>query len=338
MTTIKEFLKQMIESGKPVREAMASDGAATAPVGPAIGDVREGGGDEMNTTTNTASFLATETQLALLEQDFDRAPISAVPNLALLSTIPAPTDEPLPAPAEPTPADFVMPPTSYMHQGRRIELICDGVCVDCARCGMTLTDAVSIERALGPDCSQKGYDEEAVNSDEMQAFIDLAEYPELCNYLTAKYKPLGVRGLMNGLVKIASLNRRAAGLHASICDAIESLGYRRLAASLRDSIAVVEIKESKRDPSCYQVWVKKGEWTYQFGNELKRISGLNQYSRMRPGDNKGVLVPKSAKRGLWEAMLKFYSGYVAKTPAGTIKISRKLVEENKDRPSSPPSA
>lgn len=233
--------------------------------------------------------------------------------------------------------DFVMPPTSYMYKGRRYELICEGTCVECARCGLVLTDSVSIERGLGPLCSAKGYVEDPKNSDEMQAFIDLVEYPELCAYLTDKYKPLGVRGLMNGLVKIASLNRRSPGLHSSICDAIDSLGYHRLSGSLRDSIATLEVKNSEKDPSCYSVWVKKSEWSYTWQNELKRISGLDKYDRMRPGDNKGVLVPKTAKRGLWEAMLKHYGGHVAKTPYGTIKIERGVVDTNKDRPSNPPS-
>lgn len=335
---VKRFLLSLL---KPGEEPGAVD--PTAP------SVPGSGGDDMNTTTATAedTFYANEEQLAMLEKDFDRAPVSgtmlAVLDPASVSTLPAPPDEPAlpavppPAPApEPVPADFKMPPSSYMHKGIRHQLLLDGVCVDCARCGMKLTDSVSIERGLGPDCSSKGYAEDPVNSDEMQAFIDLAEYPALCEYLTAKYKPLGVRGLMNGLVKVAALNRRAPGLHSSICDAIESLGYRALAASLRDSIAVIEIKESKRDPECYSVWVKKSEWTYQWQNDLKSLCGMSRYERFRPGDNKGILVPKKAKRGLWEAMLQHYGGFVAKTPKGTIKIERKTVDAGKSDSTPPP--
>jgi len=322
---LSDFVRKILASGKPIRSAV---------VDPTPDAVQVSGGDEqMNTATNlnTATLLASPDQLNELEAILDRAPA----NLDTADTIPAAPPVPTVAP-EVTPATFVMPPSEYMYKGRRFELICEGVCVSCARCALKLTDSVSIERGLGPDCSAKGYLEDPKSSDEMQAFIDLAEFPQLCDYLTSKYKPLGVRGLMNGLVKIASLNRKSVGLHAAICDAIDSLGYHTLAGALRDSISTIEIKESVKDPACYQVWVKKGEWTFAFGQEMKNISNVGRYEKMRPGDTKGVLVPKSAKRGLWEAMLRFYPGCVAKTPAGTIKIARKTVDVVKDRPSSPP--
>ena len=220
-----------------------------------------------------------------------------------------------------TPENFEIP-TFYTYGGRRYDLICEGVCISCAHCGIKLTDAVSLERGIGLTCSKRGYLEDPVSSDELQAFIDLAEFPQLCEYLTAKYKPLGVRGLMNGLVKIASLNRRATGLHSAVCDAVDSLGYKRLASTLRESIAVLEIKDSVKDPTCFAVWVKKSDWNWSWSNDLKLAIGLGRWDRMRPGDNKGVLVPKKYKKALWELMLKHYAGFAAKTPSGTIKITR----------------
>lgn len=168
---------------------------------------------------------------------------------------------------------MVMPPKDYLHEGQRYKLIYEGVCTHCAHCGLKLTDAVSIERGLGPICSRKGYMEDPIDGDAMQAFIDLAEYPELVEFLTNNYKPLGNRALMNGIVKICALNRRSP-VHDACCDAVESLGYTALASALRESISVVEIKESKDFPNCYEVWVKKAHFSWAYNASIRAIEGV----------------------------------------------------------------
>lgn len=167
---------------------------------------------------------------------------------------------------------MMMPPKDYLHKGQRYKLIFDGVCTHCAHCGLKLTDAVSIERGLGPICSRKGYMEEPMEGDAMQAFIDLAEYPELVEFLTTNYKPQGNRALMNGIVKICALNRRSP-VHDACCDAVESLGYTALASALRESISVVEIKDSKDFPNCYEVWVKKAHFSWAYNASIRSIEG-----------------------------------------------------------------
>src|ERR1700690_3365718 len=73
-----------------------------------------------------------------------------------------------------------------------------GISVQCAHCGMELTDSISQERSLGPTCSKKGYEEDSKEgiADEMQAFIALAEFPEAAQFLIENYRPKGVRGLL----------------------------------------------------------------------------------------------------------------------------------------------
>ncbi len=234
----------------------------------------------------------------------------------------------------PATPDVVMP-SFYMYKGRRIELVPDTrVASYCAHCGMELKDALSIERCLGPVCSKRGYTEDPTErSDELQAMIDLAEYPTLVDYLVAKYKPLGVRPLMNGLLKIAALNRKSPGLHGSICDAIESLGWPKLAALLRTSIATVEIRVSKARPDHYAVWVQKEVNSMAWYRTLCRVAGIGYGHRLQKAEGRGLLIPMSCKRGLWEAMLSFFPGDIARTPAGTIKISRETTS-----PSQPPPA
>jgi len=195
------------------------------------------------------------------------------------------------------------------------ELITQDICTHCAHCGLPLTDAISSERGLGPRCSSKGYLEDPKDGDEMQAMIDLAEYPELVELLTKNYKPLGVRGLMNGLVKVASLNRKHE-VFSACCDAIESLGYRKLATLLRDSIAAISVSEDAKYPDFYTVWVKKAYWNYTWMREVYSIPG----HRAKIYGVKGILIPKTQKRALWLALMRVYSGYVVKTAKGAYKI------------------
>ena len=198
---------------------------------------------------------------------------------------------------------FNMPPAEYMRKGQHYKLVFQGVCSHCAHCAMQLTDSVSIERGLGPVCSKRGYLEDPTDPDEIQAMIDLAEYPDLVNYLVEKYKPQGVRGLMNGLVKICSLNRKSP-VHQACCDAVESLGYKKLASTLRESLAVIEIKEE--DVNTYNVWVKKSEWNYSWQIEVTRLPGA-----YKSFQKKGLLVPKKQKQMLWALMIKHFEGLCA---------------------------
>ena len=198
------------------------------------------------------------------------------------------------------------------------DLILEGVCSSCAHCGQALTDSASIERGIGPICSKKGYNEEPKEDiDEMQALIALAEYPELVEFLTENYKPEGTRGLMNGLVKICSLNRKHEAFGA-MCEAIEALGYEKLASVLRESIAVVEVKEHDEHPGYYLVWVKKKDFTWGWNRALKAIPGW-RYPRR---GLRGILIPKQeeARQALWKAMKEHYMGLVVKAPNGCFKI------------------
>lgn len=234
-------------------------------------------------------------------------------------------------PTEPAPAEeavvFDMPPKQYLNKGQRYTLIFQGVCSHCAHCGQPLTDSVSIERGIGPICSKKGYMEDPTNPDEMQAMIDLAEYPDLVDYLTLKYKPQGVRGLMNGLVKICALNRRSP-VHQACCDAIESLGFRALASLLRESISIIEVSDYDKDN--YKVWVKKSEWSWTWTHALRAVPG-SFFSRAA----KGTIVPKLQKKALWDLMLKHYEGFCAKVP-GDDGVGQKTVKIQKKTMAKPP--
>ncbi len=222
---------------------------------------------------------------------------------------------------------FEMPPQDYMRKGQRFKLVFQGVCSHCAHCALKLTDAVSIERGIGPVCSKRGYFEDPKDPDEVQAMIDLAEFPDLVDYLVKHYKPQGVRGLMNGLVKVCSLNRRSP-VHQACCDAVESLGYAKLASTLRESLAVVEIKD--HDDKAFHLWVKKSEWTWAWNNDLRQIPGAYMSRQY-----KGWLIPKAQKQVLWAYMIKHFENLCATVRTGDQKKTVKITMQVKAPESRP---
>jgi hypothetical protein len=208
--------------------------------------------------------------------------------------------------------------TAKLHHST---LVFQGVCSKCAHCGQPLTDSVSIERGIGPVCSKKGYlEDEPKDADEIQAMIDLAEYPDLVEFLTENYKPQGVRGLMNGLVRLCSLNRKHEAFGA-MCEAVSSLGYDKLAAVLRESIAAIKV--TCPDERHYHVWVKRSDFGWPWYNSIKVIPG---FQRVRGG----CRFPKNdtSRRMLWAAMRRHYEGLVVKTPNGAFKIEPRPKKED----------
>jgi hypothetical protein len=239
----------------------------------------------------------------------------------ITTTLEDPTVSTDTAPADPV-LDYVGKLTTQKAPHGR--LILEGVCSHCAHCGMALTDSVSIERGIGPVCSKKGYLEDPQNSDEMQAMISLAEFPEVCTFLVEHYRPQGVRGLCNGLVRLASLNRGNYNLHVACCDAIECLGYIKLANLLRESICVIILKDSTVHPGCLEVWVKRHAYKWAWGRDSKNIPGSFFDRTLRrviipitdpTGSPKGGIFEgrrMSNRQMLWELMLRHYSGQCGK--------------------------
>ena len=218
------------------------------------------------------------------------------------------------APEEPA---VVTPPSLfYTHGGQRYQLVAEGVCVACAHCGQPLTDADSVERGIGPICSKKGYNDEVEPRDDAEAMVALAEFPELLNYLVTKYKAKGNRALVNGLTRTASLNRRTP-VHSACTDAIDALGYKRLASALRESICTVELYDIKENENVYGFWIKRCDFSWNFWNRLKTLPGV--YMTKFP--KRQTIVPKEHRKALAELLVQHYSGLYVKTPKGSFKIT-----------------
>lgn len=215
-------------------------------------------------------------------------------------------------------SEAVLPAKISTAKISHIKLIMDGVCSHCAHCGQALTDSVSIERGIGPICSRKGYtDEDPKDPDFHQAMVTLAPFPQVIEFMFEHFKEGSVRKLMNGLVKLCSLNRKT-GFHEICCDAIEILGYTKLASTLRKSLSVIEIVKSKRFTGCYEVWVKRSEFDWRWVELMRKIPGRT----FDPKDKVDV-IPDSQKVALWEAVNSVYVGAILTTDSGTVKVKKK---------------
>lgn len=225
----------------------------------------------------------------------------------------------LEAPVEETPEKSVLivpQDEFYSRGGSRYTLVYEGVCVKCAHCGLALTDGESIERGLGPICSKKGYFEEVEPRDSTEAMLALAEYPKLVDYLVAKYKEKGNRSLVNGLTRTASLNRRTP-VHAACTDAIDALGYKKLASALRESIVSLSVFDMKEFPDMYGLWVKRADFSWNFYNQLRTLEGV----RMVKYPQKATLIPRIHRLAMARIMVQHYTGLYLETPKGSFKIS-----------------
>jgi hypothetical protein len=247
--------------------------------------------------------------------------------------------------------------TQKVAHGR---LITQGICSKCAHCSMPLTDAASVERGLGPICSKKGYEDPPRDGDGVEAMIALAEYPQLVEFLLAHNEIGNLRGLMNALVKVCSLNRGNANLHSACCDAIEALGWRQLANAMRESIACMVLKASEAHPGFYEIWVKRAHWNWSWDRDVRSIPGAvkdrhsskglfvripvhapvppNATPEERKALEKKLIGGKfegklmTNKAALWQLMLRHFAGLCAKTPTGGVKILDKNAPKSEPPP------
>ena len=240
---------------------------------------------------------------ASLEEDFEPAPVEEPVAQMVLQ--------------EEEEAEAVLPPDvqPYTKGGMRYQLVFEAVCIQCAHCGQPLTDSESVERGIGPICTKKGYLEEVEPKDDTEAMLALAEYPQLVDYLVKKYKAKGNRSLVNGLTRTASLNRRTP-VHMACTDAIEALGYKKLASALRESISAVELYELPDNPDAYGMWIKKADFSWSFWNRLKYQDGVH----MTRYPKRATIVPKRHRLALAKLLVEFYNGLYIKTPKGSFKI------------------
>ena len=163
---------------------------------------------------------------------------------------------------------------------------------DCCLCGRPLLDAASVERGIGPTCARKaGVGDEAHAADWSRTLALLA--------------PLGVavvegdaRRTCNALVHRIGRDPHHADVPTLVC-AVEALGYLRLAATLAEHLV----------PARVTVTPEGGLLVVEASVPATHFDGLVAALRAVPGrrwdrDRKVNTVPASAKRALWDALVR----------------------------------
>lgn len=144
----------------------------------------------------------------------------------------------------------------------------------CCICSADLTDAVSVNRGIGPICSRKYYEVEHVITDQMvQVALGLLFASKLDGRVKVFAKRLKdqPRDLCNLLVKWASANYDQTEIVFECSDVIAALGFRDLATVLRERRTQVVIAEDPMDAAKLTVHTA-GQ--FHFGRNMTRIPGV----------------------------------------------------------------
>lgn len=163
--------------------------------------------------------------------------------------------------------------------------------------------------------------------------IYLSEWPELIGFLNKHYSSEGNRGLVNGLVRAGSLNRpRGRGqkegnekLFRACCDAVEVLGYPKMANLLRETLVVAWIVKAEGEPGISILRTKVRATPDWFQGEALRslsevtwVQGAKGFRvRLHDAGSEAIHTTskvggKSNKRVVWELLLKAFEGQAVK--------------------------
>jgi hypothetical protein len=196
---------------------------------------------------------------------------------------------------------------------------------------------------MGPTCRRKGFSQEPLPADPIDAMILLSEWAELVEFLNKHYSAEGNRGLVNGLVRVASLNRPRGGeqkegnekLFRAFCDAVEALGYPKMANLLRDTLVVAWLNKSDEPGEDGISYLRTKAYRtpgWLWSEIMNKVGGVSWDKKTRtfriPMHEKGshlMLVTsvdsgKSNKRVVWETLLKAFEGYAAKINGNPVPV------------------
>jgi len=199
---------------------------------------------------------------------------------------------PAPPPANDAPANEAAP----LGEGYLAAPATAILATHCCLCGRELLDAASVERGLGPTCAKRaGVGDTAHPADWPRALRALGRTD-----IAAASLPgwaLDAHRVSNVLVhRVGRAPEAPAVPH--VCEAIDALGYHRLAATLAARLVPVAVTvaaeeeglvvtTSKLDDPLFDAWVET----------MRQVPG-----RRWDGERKANVVPLRAKADLWHAM------------------------------------
>lgn len=161
----------------------------------------------------------------------------------------------------------------------------------CCLCGRPLLDAASVERGIGPTCAKN-----AGVGDEAHA----AEWERVAKALArVNLTPSSddARREANRLVHRIGHDPHAAEV-PHLLEAIEALGYLKLAATLAAHITPVTVRvEVEGDALAVSADLPRGEVFDAFVAAMRNVRG-----RRWDGDRKVNVIPMQSRGALWDAL------------------------------------
>jgi len=191
----------------------------------------------------------------------------------------------------------------------------------CCICRHTLTDAVSVNRGMGPICSKRYYEVEHVITDEMvMDALGCVAASQLENpvKMAAKHLKGKPREFANVLVKWASAHYDQRDVVFDVADAVGALGFTGLATRLREDRTKVHMREHPTDKGFLTIHTAK-DW--KFSRYMRRIPKVTTAPKV--GRYEGWQFPLTAKQAVLTVLGHVFPEQWATLLGSTGRLSRK---------------
>lgn len=183
---------------------------------------------------------------------------------------------------------------------------------NCCICGKPLRDAVSVNRGMGPDCSQEHYDIAHEITDDMLAKAMGVLYGSGLDY-RVKHEARGLhdkpRELCNLLVWWSSANLNNKDVVLECAHVIQELGFESMASRLKERNTEVVITRDDEEG----FYVLRHRATLNVRRNMQRMKGVKPLAR--EGRFKyGWKFPKNLKSLVWKVLGEDFGNQWATVP------------------------
>lgn len=179
------------------------------------------------------------------------------------------------------------------------------VATHCCLCGRALTDAVSLERGIGPVCAEKhGVDGEHGATD----------WAAVARLVPAALVVEGdARRTANRVLYRVSASRDSAEVPALV-EGLRALGFATVADRLTERLAEEGAVTVRREGDVLRV---EAPFNPAFNEALRAAAPGRRWDR----EAKAWRVPATARAGLWSALREVFRGHAIVTDAGVRMIA-----------------
>ena len=179
------------------------------------------------------------------------------------------------------------------------------VATHCCLCGRALTDAVSLERGIGPVCAEKG---------GLDAEPGASDWTAARRHIPAGLVVEGdARRTANRVLYRVSANTTALEVPALV-EGLRALGFGAVATKLTERLAEEGAVTVRAEGDSLRV---EAPFSPAFNDALRAAAPARRWDR----EAKAWRVPTTARAGLWSALRAAFRGHALVTDTGTRLIA-----------------